>query len=416
MKKISFVLLLVLTIALEMGVFFYFTGRIQNVGQNPVTVNDCMYSITDNFGNEKAYLDTLDYVILDDKETVIYRTREGLSDSINKAVKNNDLIMDLMVDGRCAGKVIFDNTVDEQIREYKKNMLTVLAVIVLVQILVIVSYYLYIAKRVLEPFKKMNSFAVRVANGNLDIPLMVDKKHVFGEFTEAFDLMRSELKKARLAEKKANDDKKEMIAKLSHDIKTPVASIKATSEFGHELSKEERTKEMFNQINVKSDQITTLVDNLFNSSVNDITEIAVNPGSYPSDLVVSLIKNSDYLDKTDGIKLPECMVYIDKLRLQQAFDNVFMNSYKYAGTKMKVEGAENEEYLIIKISDYGEGVKEEELPLLKEKYKRGSNITEKDGAGLGLYLTDYFIEKMGGKMSLANADSGFVVTLCLRKI
>lgn len=416
MKKISFVLILILTIALELGTFFYFTGKIQNVGQNPVVINDCMYSIIDNYGNENAYLKTIDYVILDADDVVIYKTSDGLSDSINQAVENTDLIMDLTVDGSYIGKVIFDNTVDDQLRDYRKNMFIVFAVLMILQVLVIVSYYIYIARRVVIPFKKMNSFAVRIANGNLDLPLMVDKKHVFGEFTEAFDLMRSELKKARLAEKKANDDKKEMIAKLSHDIKTPVASIKATSEFGHELSKEERTKEMFNQINVKSDQITTLVDNLFNSSINDITEIAVNPGSYPSHVVAELIKNSDYLKKADGFKLPECSVYIDKLRLQQAFDNIFMNSYKYAGTKMKVELSEDDEHLIISISDCGKGVKDEELPLLKEKYKRGSNITEKDGVGLGLYLTDYFIEKMDGKMTIANGNPGFVVTLYLRKI
>lgn len=416
MKKISFVLLLVLTIALEIGAYCFFTGKIQNVGNDTVRINDCMYAIVNNYGDTEAYLDTLDYVIVDESEKVIYKTKEGLSTSINEAVKNNDLIMDLKVDGNYVGKVIFDNTIDDQISVYKRHMLVLLIAIVLFQILVIVSYYLYVAKTVLNPFKKMNSFAIRIANGNLDLPLLVDKKHVFGEFTEAFDLMRNELKKSRLAEKKANDDKKEMVAKLSHDIKTPVASIKATSEFGHELSKEERTKEMFNQINVKSDQITTLVDNLFNSSINEITEIAVNPGSYPSSVVVELIKNSDYLNKADGFKIPDCMVYIDKLRLQQAFDNIFMNSYKYAGTKMKVEGSEDAEYLAIKVSDCGKGVKDEELPLLKEKYKRGSNITEKDGAGLGLYLTDYFIEKMDGRMTLANANPGFAVTFYLRKI
>ena len=69
---------------------------------------------------------------------------------------------------------------------------------------------------------------------------------------------------------------------------------------------------------------------------------------------------------------------------------------------------------MIRISDEGPGVKPEELPLLKEKYKRGSNAVSKEGAGLGLYLTNYFMEKMDGKLGLKNLDEGFEVSLYIR--
>ena len=226
--------------------------------------------------------------------------------------------------------------------------------------------------------------------------------------------MRYELKKARIAEKKANDEKKEVIAKLSHDIKTPVASIKSTSEVGMAITKEERAKEMFGVIDAKTDQIKSLVDNLFTSSVQDITEIEVNPGMQPSDVISGLIRNADYLSRADAFTIPECNVYFDKLRLQQVFDNIFMNSYKYADTAMHVNAEIAGDYLVIRISDEGSGVKEEELPLLKEKFKRGSNASDKDGAGLGLYLTDYFMEKMDGQLGLKNLDKGFEVSVYIR--
>ena len=226
--------------------------------------------------------------------------------------------------------------------------------------------------------------------------------------------MRSELKKARIAEKKASDDKKEMVAKLSHDIKTPVASIKSTSEIGMELTKEERTKEMFGVINSKTDQIKTLVDNLFMSSVHDITEIEVNPGMQPSDVIDKMIRNSDYLARSGAFDIPVCNVYADKLRLQQVFDNIFMNSYKYADMEITVKSEISGDYLVIRVADLGPGVKEEEIPLLKEKYRRGSNTKDKDGAGLGLYLTDYFMEKMNGRLGLKNLEPGFEVSVYLR--
>jgi signal transduction histidine kinase len=278
----------------------------------------------------------------------------------------------------------------------------------------IVGCYLYIRKRIINPFHELKDFAVRVAGGNLDIPLTMNKGQIFGNFTEAFDIMRSELKKARLAEKKANDDKKETIAKLSHDIKTPIASIKSTSELGMEMAEQERTKKKFSLINTKCDQVTTLVDNLFNSSIDEVTQIAVSPVVQPSERIGGLIKNADYLGKAGEFSIPDCNVFMDKLRLQQAFDNIFMNSYKYADTSIDVKVEENDEYLIITVSDFGEGVSKDELPLLKGKYNRGSNITEKEGAGLGLYLTDYFLTSMDGKLEL-ESNNGFSVILYIRK-
>ena len=416
MKKSPFIIILILIFIVEALMCYFMVTGIKDLKTDPVKVNECMYSISENYGDTSKYNNQLDYVVIDNEENLIYKTRDGLSETINDAIKMRGLILDLTVDGEVVGKVIFDYSMDEQLEGVKQNIVMLFVIVGVLQVVIVAAWYIYVDRKVIRPFKKLNTFATRVAEGNLDLPLTMDKEHVFGEFTEAFDLMRFELKKARAAEKKASDDKKEVIAKLSHDIKTPVASIKSTSEIGFELTKEERTKEMFNVINVKTDQIKTLVDNLFNSSVQDVTEINVNPGSYESNDIVTLIKNSDYLNRAGVFKIPECTVYIDKLRMQQVFDNIFMNSYKYADTSMKVNAEISEEYLVIKISDEGPGVKPEELHLLKEKYKRGSNAESKDGAGLGLYLTNYFMVKMDGKLELKNADPGFEADVYIRLV
>ena len=416
MKKAPFIIILVLIFIAEALMCFFMVSGIQDLRTDPVKVNECMYSVVDNYGDESKYDRQLDYVVIDNEGNLLYKTKDGLSESINEAIKTRGLILDLEVDGKIVGKIIFDYSMDEQLYAVKRNVIILFAVIGAMQIAVVAVWYIYIRKTVIKPFNDLNSFASRVAEGNLDIPLTMDEGHVFGEFTEAFDMMRTELKKARIAEKKASDDKKEMVAKLSHDIKTPVASIKSTSEIGYEVTKEERTKEMFGVINSKTDQIKSLVDNLFNSSVQDVTEIAVNPGTYESVDIVSLIKNSDYLNKAGSFDIPSCSVYMDKLRLQQVFDNIFMNSYKYANTAITVNAETTGDYLVIRIADEGPGVKDEELPLLKEKYKRGSNASDKDGAGLGLYLTNYFMEKMDGKLGLKNLEKGLEAAVYIRLV
>ncbi|WP_034449153.1 HAMP domain-containing sensor histidine kinase [Butyrivibrio sp. AE2032] len=416
MKNTPFVILLILTLIAEAAACFIMVTKIQDIRTDPVKVNECMYSVKDNYGDPSKYDTQLDYVVIGNDGGLVYKTRDGLSETVNDAIKTRGLILDLEVGGEVIGKVIFDYNMGEQIEGIRMNIIILFTIVAVIQIVIIVIWYIYLKRTLITPFSKLNDFAVRVAGGNLDLPLEMDKGHVFGAFTESFDLMRHELRKARLAEKKASDDKKEMVAKLSHDIKTPVASIKSTSEIGMELTKEERTKEMFGVINSKTDQIKLLVDNLFTSSVQDITEIEVNPGMQPSDFIAGLIKNSDYMGRTGSFSIPECNVYFDKLRLQQVFDNIFMNSYKYADTGISVNSEISGDYLIIKIADKGPGVKEEEIPLLTEKYRRGSNASDKDGAGLGLYLTNYFMEKMDGQLSLKNLEPGFEAAVYLRLV
>ena len=228
--------------------------------------------------------------------------------------------------------------------------------------------------------------------------------------------MRSEIKKSRAAEKAANDAKKEMVAKLSHDIKTPVASIKSASEFGYELAKDEKVKERFNLINFKADELTVLVDNLFQSSVHEATEITVSPRENDSSTVKDAILHADYLKRTGDFTIPECKVFTDKLRLQQAFDNVFINSYKYADTKIEVDAKLEGEYLKISVRDFGPGVTDEEVAVLKEKYKRGKNSEGKDGAGIGLYLASYFLKEMDGDILITNEDPGLQVLFLIRTV
>lgn len=416
MKKGFFAALLLVSFIAEAALCIVLYNKLEDVKQDVVSVNACLKQVENNYGDEDSYLTDLDYTLIDNEGNVTFKTADGLSETVAEAVSNSDSIVDIEVDGTIVGKMIVHNTTSDLVAHYKALLIGGIAGISFLQLAVIACSFIYIHKTVTEPFRKLNDFAVRVAGGNLDLPLTMDKAHVFGSFTEAFDMMREELRKARQAEKEANDAKKEMVAKLSHDIKTPVASIKSSSEIGYEISKDEKTRHYFNLINEKSDQVTTLVANLFNSSVNDITEITVTPLEYSSEILTQIIKNSDYLNKAGSFTMPEAQIYVDKLRIQQVFDNLFMNSYKYADTDIEVECHAESGYLAVSIRDKGPGVAENELPLLREKYKRGSNSSGKDGAGLGLYLTDYFMNEMDGKLVIENAAPGLKVSVYIRTV
>ncbi|MDE7100749.1 MAG: HAMP domain-containing histidine kinase, partial [Anaeroplasmataceae bacterium] len=283
----------------------------------------------------------------------------------------------------------------------------------IVQLLLGMGYFLYLHHIILNPFSKLKGFAQRIAGGNLDIPLEMDRYNLFGAFTESFDLMRSELKKARIREAKANESKKELVAKLSHDIKTPVASIKAISEVELEISKIERDKDNYHQIIRKADQINTLITNLFTATLEELQQLSVCPIYLKSNLIKGMLENADYMHRAKIPSIPECFIYADSLRLQQVFDNIFANAYKYAKTDISVSILKEEQQIKIVIEDFGGGVKEEELSHLKEKFKRGSNAKNIEGAGLGLYISDYFLKEMHGNLQIENGASGLRVIVIL---
>lgn len=416
MKNGVFTGTLIAVFALEIAAMLWFTfNRTENV-QDTVAVNEAVQSVREDWHDLAAHTNktALDYVVINSGGEVIFRTKTGLSESINAAIPHRDTILDIEVDGEVLGKIIVYNDGFETLKSDRNALVIVFAAAALVQVIFCAGAAFYLNRVVVKPFRGLKGFAERVAGGNLDIPLEMDRGNLFGAFTESFDIMRSELKKARLAEAKANASKKELVAKLSHDTRTPIASIKAVSELGSAVSDDERTKENFARIISKADQINTLVGNLFSATLEELQQLTVTPADMPSTELYGMLESSDYFRKADVPDIPECMIYADKLRLQQVFDNIFANSYKYANTDIEVKIRANNGRLVVEIEDLGGGVSAEELPLLKEKYGRGGNSEGIDGAGLGLYISSVFMTEMKGDLLIENGENGLKVSIIIQ--
>lgn len=415
MKKQIFVFGALFAFILEIIALVIFSKATPNFKQDTVSVNRIVNSVTENFYNMDNHENATDlnYVVLNAENAVIFRTAEGLSESVNRAIANHDTVIDLTIDQKVVGKIIIHNDSAEKMTAEKNKIVTFIAVLMAAECLICISFAVYEYFAVIKPFARLKGFAERVATGNLDLPLNMDKNNLFGAFTESFDIMRTELKKARIAEAQANKSKKELVAKLSHDIKTPVASIKAVSEVGIALTDSEKDSNNYKRIIEKADRINALIQNLFTATLEELTELAVTPKPLESGKIANMLKDADYLNRAVLPEIPECLVFADGLRLQQVFDNIFSNSYKYANTEIAVSAAKSETDLIIVIEDYGNGVKKEELAVIKEKFRRGSNAESTEGAGLGLYISDYFMEKMNGELLVKNGEHGFKVTIKL---
>lgn len=417
MKRRTFIVSLFFIFAAELAALIIFAAWDTEDQQDVVAVNEVLQSVKSNWDTEELFTEDrspqteLDYVVLDGAGKVLFRTKPGLSESVNEAVSHRDTMLDIEKNGLILGKLIVYNHDAKALQIQRRRLALFLGVMILLQWGICIGYMFHLNRVVIRPFHKLKGFAERVAGGNLDIPLEMDRENLFGAFTESFDMMRSELRKARIAEAKANASKKELVAKLSHDIKTPVASIKAASEVGAALADDEKTRENYMQIIHKADQINTLITNLFTSSLEELQQISITPEDMESRELKTILEGSDYLHRSKIPEIPDCLIYGDKLRLQQVFDNLFANSYKYAGTEIEVRIYKDSGSLAICMEDYGGGVSGEELPLLKEKFKRGSNTQNIEGAGLGLYISDWFMREMGGELLVENGQHGLRITV-----
>lgn len=270
--------------------------------------------------------------------------------------------------------------------------------------------------RFIRPFQRLQTFAGQIAAGNLDFPLPMKKHQYFGAFTESFDLMREELKRAKESEYQANRSKKELVAELSHDIKTPIATIRAACEVlkMKELNPDVRAKVAV--IDAKAGMVGALAGNLFQASLEELEVLKVEPVYEQSPCIRGMFEEfSGYSEIRIVGEVPPCLVWMDRLRLRQVIDNLVSNSSKYAGTPVTVIFFETKQTLGIRIRDEGEGVDEDELLLLTEKFYRGNNAKGKSGSGLGLYLAKIFMEQMYGGIEFYQ-DKGFVAELTLKKV
>ena len=329
--------------------------------------------------------------------------------------KRAALVFDYMEQKNLAGKIIFypeENRYLELKANMKERILRIFFLLLFLGYLFL--GFLYV--QFIRPFLNLRKFARQIAKGNLDFPLKARKHNYFGAFTESFDLMREELKRARESECLANQSKKELVAELSHDIKTPVAAIRAACEVLLLEEKQPGIQKKIGMIDNKAKMIDELVGNLFHATLEELMALKVEPLEESSLCIMDMLFDmQEYGQIYIAPKIPECMVYMDQLRFSQVIDNCMNNGWKYGGTQMTVEFLEEEEGLHIRIKDNGKGVPEDEQPRISEKFFRGSNAKGKEGSGLGLYLAKTFMEQMKGGMEYYN-DNGFVVELFLKKV
>lgn len=403
LKKIAAV---VLICALELALLCLMRPPAPS-GEDVVALNAAVQSLRNS--GDVSGADGFDYALLAEDGSVLQRSSTDVPADPLAAAAAGCLVLPFRVGGS-QQTVILQR--QEPAAASEGRMFWLAAAAIVLSGVLMTLYAWRLDRRILRPFRDIRRTAEEIARGRLDMPLQMDRGGVFGPFTESFDIMRSELQRAQAAEAKASADKKELISKLSHDLRTPVASIQAVSELGA-LTADGASKRRFEQIGSKAVQLNVLASNLLSASLEEQTELTVSLHPVPAAEVRRLLEGADYQHWLQLSALPDCTVMADPVRLQQIFDNIFANAYKYGASPVQAAGFLQDGELFLELEDAGSGVQADEVSSLRLRCFRGSNAAETAGAGLGLYICDQLLRIMGGELLVRNGERGLQITVIL---
>ncbi len=277
--------------------------------------------------------------------------------------------------------------------------------VVLAVVLVSSNYYI---RSILVPVSQIVEKAKKISNGTYGIQIEKRYDDEIGELVDAINEMSVQI----------NQNEKmqtEFISSLSHELRTPLTAITGWSETilsGEGI--DEGTRRGVKIIHKETERLTEMVLELLdftriqdgrmtlNMELCDIrAEFEDTVFMYGSRLSQDGI-TLDYLENDEEIPEISC----DPKRLRQVFLNIMDNAAKHGGEGKRIEASMHfdGEYVIVKIRDYGSGIPEDEIPLVKKKFYKGSSKAR--GSGIGLAVCDEIVLMHGGELDLENAEGG----------
>lgn len=229
--------------------------------------------------------------------------------------------------------------------------------------------------------------------------------------------------------KRSQEQKDEFIAIASHELKTPVTSIKIFSQMIQRHVQQEGNKELeekVGKVNNQLDKLTVLINDLLDVSKIDTGRLELNRTNVDVDLFLSkLVNDQQLVNDAHTIKIKgkaKTELLVDENRLEQALVNFISNAVKYSpdSDSIIIHVERNENEVVIGVQDFGIGIARHELKRVFSRFFRVTGTRQETfpGMGLGLYISAEIIEREGGRAwveSEPGKGSTFYVALPVHK-
>ncbi|MBP3411890.1 MAG: HAMP domain-containing histidine kinase [Oscillospiraceae bacterium] len=296
--------------------------------------------------------------------------------------------------------------VDRQIL-YFALIVTVVGVFMLIAVYASGRYYV---KSILEPVSEITATAKRIAAGGYGVQIKRQYDDEIGELSDTINDMSNKIAQSEKTQS-------EFMSSVSHELRTPLTAISGWSETLLDAGGSVEAAEARRGLNIilrETRRLTSLVEELLefsrmqdgrfklNVSMGDIrSEFEDTVFMYGSRLQQEKIK-LEYLENDDEIPVIPC----DTSRMRQVFLNILDNAAKHGGEggRITAEIRLEDQQVVVRIRDFGPGIAEEELPLIKKKFYKGSSKAR--GSGIGLAVCEEIVTMHDGVLEITNAEGG----------
>ena len=297
------------------------------------------------------------------------------------------------------------------------NQLIIVSIIVIILSLII-GYF--ISKRISKPIVKMNEKAKKLANGNYDFTF--DNNSNIYEIDELANTLN--YAKKELAE--TDELRRDLLANVSHDLKTPLTMIKGYAEMIRDLNSDnvEKRNANLNVIIEESERLNILVNDLLTlSKIQANKDILEKEDFDIVELINNIIKRYSIYKDTEGymfeVNTPDkVIVNADKKKIEQVIYNLINNAINYTGDDNKViVNVLVDKNIRVEIKDTGKGIKKEDLPHIWDKYYHSKKKHKRNviGTGIGLSIVKTILESHNfkyGVESKRNKGTTFYFEIC----
>jgi signal transduction histidine kinase len=284
----------------------------------------------------------------------------------------------------------------------------------------------YLRSRLIKPFRQFSAFPLELAKGHLEQDMPESKSRYFGKFVWAISMLRDSLKSAKEQGLRLEKEKKLLVLSISHDIKTPVNTIrlyaKAITEGiyqGTDIQKAAR------RIYDHTIEIENFVSAIRTASSQDLL---------PDVIPISEFYLRDFVEKAKEYFAPKCELLHTALTVDpydnvmllgnleyalRSMENLMENAFKYGdGAWIHISFWEEDNCRLMQIRNSGTIVAETDMPHLFDSFYRGQNALEttgKEGNGLGLYIAREILRKMEGDVYAQREDNGMSFVMVFRR-
>jgi signal transduction histidine kinase len=321
----------------------------------------------------------------------------------------------LIGDGNKVLGVTFTNIPVEILDLFKS--IAIFMIIILALTAIVMSLWLY--QSVMAPIQHMAKASKRIRDGNLDFEIKKEGPKEVRELCNDFEEMRVRLKEANEAKIVYDKESKVLISNISHDLRTPIASIKGYVEgiMDGVADSPEKMEKYLKTIYNKANEMDRLINELTIYSKIDTnrmpytftkTRVRFFFDEMSSDIKLDLDgKNIGFTYENDVD--PDTIIIADNEQILRVMNNIIGNSVKYMdkpSPRIDMKVKDKDDFIVVEVKDNGRGISKQDISNVFNRFYRGdaSRSSSQGGSGIGLSIVKKIMEDHGGRAWVSSVE------------